>query len=225
MPPAISQAAQKAIAQLLKYAVEDDGFFAGADTATLKFNKGKITGPNGRAIAFTDILQQKKIAAAEGTAKSSGEPSKEYSCKSFGAHFVEARWDPGISRLRVSRVVSAIDAGQIVNEKTAANQVEGAIVMGIGMALFEHTEYDLNSGRPVNTDLAEYLMPVHADQPPELNVILLKHPDYNFSEFGVRGIGEIGITGLAGAIANAVYHANGTRIRDLPITLDKLIRV
>ncbi len=221
--PAISQAAQKAIEQLGKYAVDEGGAFAGADPKALKFANGKLIGPNGRSIDFTEILRQKKIAAAEGTTKTSAEPSKEYSCKSFGAHFVEVRWDPGISRLRVSRVVSAIDAGQIVNEKTAANQVEGAIVMGMGMALFEHTEYDLNSGRPVNTDLAEYLMPVHADQPPELKVILLKHPDYNFSEFGVRGIGEIGITGLAGAIANAVYHATGKRIRDLPITLDKLI--
>ena len=119
-------------------------------------------------------------------------------------------------------MVSAIDGGQIVNQKTASNQVEGAIVMAIGMALYEHTEYDQRSGLPVNNNYAEYLVPVHADQP-DVDVIFLDHPDYNFSEFGARGIGEIGITGLAGAVANAVYHATGKRIRDLPITLDKLM--
>ena len=157
------------------------------------------------------------------TSRTSGELDKDYAYNSFGVHFVEVRWDPGISNLRVTRVVSAIDGGKIINPKTAANQVEGAIVMGISMALFEHTEYDPRSALPVNNDIAEYLMSTHADQPPEMDVILLDHPDYRFNEFGARGIGEIGITGLAGAVANAVYHATGKRIRELPITLEKLM--
>jgi len=94
--------------------------------------------------------------------------------------------------------------------------------MGIGMALFEATEYDVRTGLPTNNDYAEYLVPVHADQP-ELEVILLDYPDFELNEFGARGIGEIGITGLAAAVANAVYHATGKRVRDLPITLDKLM--
>ncbi|GGM31671.1 hypothetical protein GCM10009425_47830 [Pseudomonas asuensis] len=136
---------------------------------------------------------------------------------------MEVRWDPGISRLRVSRVVSAIDVGQVINAKAAANQVEGAIVMAIGMAMFEATHYDERNAMPTNNDYAEYMVPVHADQPPEMDVILLDYPDYALNEFGARGIGEIGITGLAAAIANAVYHATGKRIRDLLITLDKLM--
>ena len=221
--PAVAEAAKNAIEELKEYAADEGGIFADAQKDALRFENGELIGPNNRAVAFPEILKAKKLANADGTAKTSGKTNEKYSYKSFGAHFVEVRWYPGISRLRVSRVVSAIDVGQIVNEKTAKNQVEGAVVMGIGMALFEHTDYDTRTGRPVNNDLAEYVMPVHADQPPELDVILLDHPDYNFSEFGARGIGEIGITGLAGAVANAVYHATGKRIRDLPITLEKLM--
>lgn len=146
----------------------------------------------------------------------------KFSFRSFGAHFVEVRWDPGISRLRVARVVSAIDVGKVINPLAARNQVEGGIVMGIGMALFEAAEFDARNGLPVNNNYAEYMVPVHADQP-EIDVILLDYPDYKLGEFGARGIGEIGVTGLAAAVANAVYHATGKRIRNLPITLDKLM--
>jgi xanthine dehydrogenase YagR molybdenum-binding subunit len=112
--------------------------------------------------------------------------------------------------------------GKVVNPLAARNQVEGAIVMGIGMALYEATEYDPRDGMPVNNNYAEYVVPVHADQP-EIEVLLLDYPDLRFNEFGVRGIGEIGITGLAAAVANAVYHATGKRIRSLPITKEKLM--
>jgi len=119
-------------------------------------------------------------------------------------------------------VVSAIDVGRVVNPLTARNQVEGAIVMGVGMALFEGTEYDPRTGLPANNNYAEYVVPVHADQP-SIDVILLDYPDLELNAFGVRGIGEIGITGFPAAVANAVYHATGKRIRELPITLDKLM--
>ncbi|MFS8980752.1 molybdopterin-dependent oxidoreductase [Cupriavidus necator] len=149
-------------------------------------------------------------------------PTDKLSFMSFGAHFVEVRWDPGISRLRVARVVSAIDVGRVINPVMARTQVEGAIVMGVGMALFEATEFDDGNGIPGNNNCAEYVMPVHADQP-QIDVILLDNPDLQFNEFGARGIGEIGITGLAAAVANAVYHATGKRIRNLPITMEKLL--
>ena len=220
--PAVDKAAKQAVDELKTYATEDGAPFEGMSADDLQFNDGELTDGKGKAIAFEDILKGQKLANADGRARTSGETGKNHSFNSFGAHFVEVRWDPGISRLSVSRVVSAIDGGQIVNQKTASNQVEGAIVMAIGMALYEHTEYDQRSGLPVNNNYAEYLVPVHADQP-DVDVIFLDHPDYNFSEFGARGIGEIGITGLAGAVANAVYHATGKRIRDLPITLDKLM--
>ncbi|HDZ54960.1 MAG TPA: xanthine dehydrogenase family protein molybdopterin-binding subunit [Pseudomonas xinjiangensis] len=221
--PAIAKAAKAAIEELKTYATGDDGPFQEASMDDLQFSDGQLSDGNGKSITFGELLKEMKLANADGRATTSGEMNSDYSYNSFGAHFVEVRWDPGISRLRVSRVVSAIDVGQIVNQKTAANQVEGAIVMGIGMALYEQTEYDPRSGLPVNNNYAEYLVPTHADQPPEVDVLLLDHPDYNFSEFGARGIGEIGITGLAGAVANAVYHATGKRIRSLPITLDKLM--
>lgn len=220
--PAIAQATRAAIDALKAYATGEGGAFAGARPADLKFADGQLIGADGKRLAHGEVLGRLRLANADGEAHTPAAPKDEYSFRSFGAHFVEVRWDPGISRLRVARVVSAIDVGQIINVKTAANQVEGAIAMGIGMALFEQTEYDARSGRPVNNDYAEYLVPVHADQP-EVEVILLEHPDYAFNEYGARGIGEIGITGLAGAVANAVHHATGKRIRELPITLDKLM--
>lgn len=128
----------------------------------------------------------------------------------------------GISRLRVARVVSAIDVGKVINPLAARNQVEGGIVKGIGMALLEVAEYDARNGLPVNINHAEYMVPMHADQP-DIDVILLDYPDCKLGEFGARGIGEIGVTGLAAAVANAVCHATDKRVRDLPIALDKLM--
>ncbi|MES1954383.1 xanthine dehydrogenase family protein molybdopterin-binding subunit [Salinisphaera hydrothermalis] len=221
--PAIHNATAKAIDALKQHAVEEDGVLAGRDAGQLEFVNGKLHG-NGRSFSFADVLKTRKIGEAFGEAHTNAASGDEYSFRSFGAHFVEIGWDPGISRLRVHRVVSAIDVGQIVNAKTAANQVEGAIDMGIGMALFEQTEYDHRTGMPINNNYAEYLVPTHLDQPESVDVILLDHPDTKFNELGVRGIGEIGITGMAAAVANAVYHATGKRVRDLPIRIEDLIQ-
>ena len=221
--PAIAGATRKAVEALKSYAIGDGGAFAGAKADDLSFDDGQLADDNGKSVAYTDVLKELKLANADGEAHTPGAPQGEYSFRSFGAHFVEVRWDAGISRLRVSRVVSAIDVGQIINEKTSANQVEGAVAMGIGMALFEATDYDERSGLPINNNYAEYLVPVHADQPDDVDVILLDHPDYEFNEFGARGIGEIGITGMAAAVANAVHHATGKRVRELPIRLEELM--
>ncbi|WP_348760417.1 xanthine dehydrogenase family protein molybdopterin-binding subunit [uncultured Salinisphaera sp.] len=221
--PAIHAAAKKAADQLKGYAVEEGAVFADADPEKITLADGKLSMDGGDSVAFVDVLQQRKVAEAFGEAYTSGATGDEYSFRSFGAHFVEIAWDPGISRLRVNRVVSAIDCGQIINSKTASNQVEGAIAMGIGMALFEQTEYDHRSGMPVNNNYAEYLVPTHADYPEDVNVLLLDYPDYKFNDLGLRGIGEIGITGMAAAVANAVYHATGKRVRDLPIRIEDLM--
>jgi xanthine dehydrogenase YagR molybdenum-binding subunit len=151
-----------------------------------------------------------------------GDEAKQFSFRSFGAHCVEVRWDPGLSRLRVSRVVTVCDTGRVINRKTAANQIEGALVMGLGMALLEESVYDRRTGRPVTDNLADYHVPVHADLP-QLDVTLLDRPDSHIGDFGAKGLGELGITGIAAAIANAVYHATGKRVRDLPITIEKLL--
>ncbi|WP_426113014.1 xanthine dehydrogenase family protein molybdopterin-binding subunit [Pseudomonas sp. DSP3-2-2] len=219
--PAIAGATRQALNKLREYAVLSGGQFPGADATTLDVQDGYLLNGEQR-VSFADVLGKQRLARAEGNFQSGPAKAGEHSFRSFGVHFVEVRWDPGISRLRVARVVSAIDVGKVVNPLAARNQVEGAIVMGIGMALFEATEHDPRSGLPVNNNFAEYAVPVHADQP-EMDITLLDYPDLNLSEFGARGIGEIGVTGLAAAVANAVYHATGKRIRSLPITKEKLM--
>nr|WP_083380276.1 molybdopterin cofactor-binding domain-containing protein [Paraburkholderia fungorum] len=218
---AIAGATREALKRIRQYATADSAAFAGTKPDALQVSNGTLSA-NGKSVTFADILTSQRLARAEGYFHSDGADMSKYSFRSFGVHFVEVRWDPGISRLRVARVVSAIDVGKVVNPLAARNQVEGGIVMGIGMAMFEAAEFDPRSGLPANNNYAEYVVPVHADQP-EIDVILLDYPDYHLSEFGARGIGEIGVTGLAAAVANAVFHATGKRIRSLPITLDKLM--
>lgn len=159
----------------------------------------------------------------DGEAKSQGGPEREqYTFRTFGAHAVEVRFDPGLAKLRVTRVVTAIDAGRIINRKTAENQIAGAVVMGLGMALLEESVYDPRSGRVVTDNLADYRVPVNADIP-SIDVTFIDQPDHFSGEFGVKGAGEIGITGITAAISNAAYHATGRRIRQLPIRVEQLL--
>jgi xanthine dehydrogenase YagR molybdenum-binding subunit len=144
------------------------------------------------------------------------------SIHAFGAQFVEVAVDPDLGEVRVRRVVSAFGCGRILNPKTARSQLVGGIVWSIGMALTEHAPRDPHTARPVVRDLADYHVPVHADVP-AIDVILVDEVDPYVNEIGAKGLGEIGNTGAAAAIANAVYHATGIRIRDLPILPDKLL--
>jgi xanthine dehydrogenase YagR molybdenum-binding subunit len=139
----------------------------------------------------------------------------------FGAKFVEVRVDPDLGLIRVTRVVSAIDGGRILNEKLAASQIIGGAVGGIGMALLEEMVSDAETGRIANATFGDYLVPVNADVP-NMDVIFVGEAD-QLNPMGTKGIGEIGLIGIAAALANAIYHATGKRIRDLPITLDKLL--
>jgi xanthine dehydrogenase YagR molybdenum-binding subunit len=147
---------------------------------------------------------------------------KTHSSHSFGAHFAEVRVDPDFGEVRVTRFAAVFDIGRVMNMKLAESQMRGGIVMGLGMALMEETALDKNLGRIVNRDLAEYHVPVHADVP-LIDVVLLENFDEYASPIGAKGAGEIGIVGAAAAISNAVYHATGVRVRDLPITPDKLL--
>ena len=131
--------------------------------------------------------------------------------------------DEHLGVIRVTRIVSAVAAGRILNTKTARSQVLGSVVMGIGMALHEETVVDHRFGRIMNANLAEYHLPVNADVH-DIEVIFVDEPDAIINPLGIKGVGEIGIVGTAAAIANAIYHATGKRVRDLPITLDKLQR-
>jgi xanthine dehydrogenase YagR molybdenum-binding subunit len=142
---------------------------------------------------------------------------------SHSAIFAEVKVDEQLGVIRVTRVVNAVAAGRIVNTKTAANQVMGGVVWGIGMALHEETLVDHRFGRVMNANIAEYHVPVNADVQ-DIKIIFVDEPDIIVNPMGIKGVGEIGIVGVAAAIANAVHHATGKRIRDLPITLDKLDR-
>ena len=132
--------------------------------------------------------------------------------------------DDELGVVRVTRVVVAVAAGRIINPKTARSQILGGVVMGIGMALHEETMMDHRLGRPMNHNFAEYHIPTNADVP-DIDVIFVDEVDKEVSPLGVKGLGEIGIVGTAAAVANAVYHATGKRVREFPITLDKLISV
>jgi xanthine dehydrogenase YagR molybdenum-binding subunit len=147
---------------------------------------------------------------------------KNYVFHSFGAQFAKVLVDPDLGTVKVDKMVAVMDIGKVMNLKTAINQIMGGMIFGIGMALMENTQYDPNNGRVVTRDLAQYLVPVHADIP-EIEVQFIDKPDPLISPIGARGIGEIGITGITAAIANAIYNATGKRVRDLPITPDKLI--
>jgi xanthine dehydrogenase YagR molybdenum-binding subunit len=181
----------------------------GGDPADLESCRTVVSKNNGQPIE------------AKGDAKP-GEERQCYSMHSFGAVFAEVRVDPDLGEIRVVRVVGAYGAGRIINAKTARSQLVGGIVYGLAMALTEHTAIDPRTGRYLNADLGEYLVPVNADVP-EIDVILVDEHDPHVNPIGVKGIGEIGTTGVAAAVANAVYHATGVRVRDLPITLDKLL--
>ena len=151
-----------------------------------------------------------------------GEEQQTHSGHGFGAVFAEVRVDPDLGTVRVPRIVGAYDVGRVVNPKLARSQVVGAMVGGIGMALLEEAEWDPRFGRVMNANLAEYLVPVCADVN-ELDVIFVPGEDMIANPLGVKGVAELGLCGVAPAIANAVWHATGKRIRDLPITLDKLL--
>ena len=138
----------------------------------------------------------------------------------YAAHFVEVHVDPDLGTVRVARVVSAIDGGRILNPKTARSQIIGGIGMGIGMALLEETVLD-RTGRLATTSLAEYVVAANADVC-DLDVLFVGEPD-SMTPLGTKGVGELAITGMAAAIANAVYHATGTRVRSLPISIEKVL--
>jgi xanthine dehydrogenase YagR molybdenum-binding subunit len=228
MVPAMVEAANQAGEQLIKLASEDE-HFKNTDAKELAFTQGKIhrkgqSPDSGRH--FRDILASANVAQVEGHGKAQstmGQKNKPYSTHSFGAHFVEVAWQPKLARLRVNRTVTVIDAGRIVNPLTGRNQIEGAIVMGIGMAMLEETHYDERTGKAANSNLADYMMTTHADMPEKIEVVFLDYPDTKFNAMGVRGIGEIGLAGIAAAITNAVYHATGVRVRDLPVHVEDLL--
>jgi xanthine dehydrogenase YagR molybdenum-binding subunit len=229
--PAVFAAADNAIGSLLSIATMTPGSpFEQRQPGDLAFANGgvfvKADGAAGQ-VPFAELLQRANLRRVSGSgsspgAGSYGNPEAKFSTHSFGCHFVEVTWQPEIARLRVSRVVTVMDAGRILNPLAARNQIEGAVVMGIGMALLEHTSYDPQNGAPINSNLADYVMAVNADVPP-IEVHFLDFPDKEINELGARGIGEIGLAGFAAAVTAAVHHATGVRVRELPVKIENLL--
>ena len=175
---------------------------------------------------FVSIADAMRSGAVDRVVMESSSDFKDDSSHARNTHsaiFAEVKIDEELGVIRVTRVVNAVAAGRILNPKTASSQIMGSVVWGIGMALHEETLIDQAFGRIMNANFAEYHVPVNADVQ-DINVIFVEEPDEIINPLGIKGVGEIGIIGVAAAIANAVYHATGKRVRDLPITLDKLMR-
>jgi xanthine dehydrogenase YagR molybdenum-binding subunit len=228
--PAVTTAARGAVQALLGMATAGPNApFKGEKPDDLQFVGGRVSKKSAASsgVPVSDVLTRANVLAAVGNGQSpstfGGEESKKYSLHSFGAQFAEVTWQPETARLRVSRFVSVIDAGRMINIKPARNQIEGAVVMGIGMALFEEARYDKRYGGPINNNLADYIVSTNADAPP-IDVTFLDHPDKVLNELGARGVGEIGLAGTAAAITSAVYHATGVRVRELPVKIEDLLK-
>ena len=176
-----------------------------------------------KAVLIADAMRHGGLDRIEREAKANFKENKKYAQNTHSAVFAEVKIDEEIGVIRVTRVVSAVAAGRILNTKTAHSQIMGAVVGGIGMALYEEALVDHAFGRVMNANIAEYHVAVNADIH-DIKVIFVDEPDDIINQLGIKGVGEIGIVGVASAVANAVYHATGKRVRDLPITLDKLQR-
>ena len=185
---------------------------------------GKLVDANdpGRAASIADVMRHARLDRIERESTNSFKEDNSHARNTHSAIFAEVKVDEELGIIRVTRVVSAVAAGRILNTKTARSQIMGGVVWGIGMALHEETLIDHAFGRIMNANIAEYHVPVNADIH-DIQVIFVEEPDELINPMGIKGVGEIGIVGVAAAIANAIYHATGKRVRDLPITLDKVM--
>ena len=212
---------------VFKLARQLDGSpLANQDIEHVTFRDGRIVVTNdpSRSVSLVDAVRSAKdgVVEAEETASPSAAQAKRFVSYTHSAVFVEVKVDEELGVVRVTRVVSAVAAGRILNLQTARSQILGGVVMGIGSALHEEAMLDHTLGRFMNHNLGEYHVPVNADIG-HIDVIFVDEPDDKASPISVKGLGEIGIVGTGAAIANAIYHATGKRVRDLPITIDKLL--
>jgi CO/xanthine dehydrogenase Mo-binding subunit len=223
---AIHDAAGNLLRAFLNVVADDDASpLQGRRPDDVGVTDGRIHLVDGPAVGetYSDILARHELdeITADGAMNPQAEGAAMAPAGAFAARFAEVRIDEELGVLRVARIVSAVDGGRILNEKTARSQIIGATVMGIGMTMLEETIFDSATGRIANATFGDYLIPVNADVP-DLDVVFVGEPD-KFNPIGSKGLGEIGIVGVSAAIANAVYHATGRRIRSLPITIDQLL--
>jgi xanthine dehydrogenase YagR molybdenum-binding subunit len=242
---AVHKAAVAARDELIGLALSDaNSPFRDTGANTLNFADGHIAAPRGEGPSLTlaelmSALKREEIEIRRNTlpeganaqdhhqawttlAKVQGPTVGDYSMHSWCAHFAEVQVDEDFGTVRVSRMVSAFDCGRLYNPRLVESQWRGGIIMGIGQALLEEGLVDLRNGRTVNNNMGDYLVPTNSDIP-DIQVISVGVPDHNASALGGKGVGEVGIVGVAPAIANAVFHATGKRVRNLPVTLEKLL--
>ncbi|RYC66589.1 xanthine dehydrogenase family protein molybdopterin-binding subunit [Spirosoma sordidisoli] len=212
--------------ELMQLALKAGGPLAGQQTDELTLADGvlSVSAEPKKKVAVSDLMQANKLTVIDKTKDSKGSPEQEkYSMYSFSVHFVQVRVNPLTGVVRVSKAVSVADSGRIVSPKTAASQMIGGVAGGIGMALTEEAIIDHRFGRFVNNNLADYHVAVHADVP-AIETIMIDKPDPIINPMGAKGMGEIALIGFAGAVANAVFNATGQRVRELPITPDKVMQ-
>jgi xanthine dehydrogenase YagR molybdenum-binding subunit len=216
--------------------------FAGVDPTTTRLRGGRLQLPSGESESVANILARAEVDHVDGVANGTapgmtpdafaqaalgkvaflGPEFPDYVSFSYIAHFVEVQVDPLVPRPRVTRMVSVADCGRVLSRRTAESQLRGGLVWGIGAALSEASEVDPRFGGFLNNNIAEYAIAVNADVR-SLEVELLDSPDLTFSEIGAKGVGEVACVGAAGAIANAIHHATGKRVRHLPIRVEDLL--
>jgi xanthine dehydrogenase YagR molybdenum-binding subunit len=223
--PAIQKAAESAKKKLIQVAIRDKKSpFFGLKIEDVAYKNGELVGGGQRA-NFGSVLSaigRGSVEAVEMAA--AGEEEEKYAFHSFGAQFCELKVNRWTGEVRLKRITSVMDIGTVINLKTARSQIIGGIVFGIGMALLVGTILEEKNGRYANANFADYLVATNADVP-YVDVYFINKPDTIFNPLGARGIGEIGITGTPSAIANAVYNATGTRVREFPIRPEQLLPV
>jgi xanthine dehydrogenase YagR molybdenum-binding subunit len=224
---AIHTAGAQAIARLADLATSDERSpLFGAGNAGVTARAGRLfrRDDESRSESYVDILARAGLGQVEGRGNGAVDPAAQsaYAMYAHGAVFAELKVDPSLAQVRVTRLVGAFAAGRVINPRLVRSQYFGGMIWGLSFALHEHAAIDRRSGRVMNADLAEYRVPVNADVPPMEALLIDEHDPY-VNPLGIKGVGEIGITGTAGAIANAVWHATGVRVRRFPIRMDDLL--
>jgi xanthine dehydrogenase YagR molybdenum-binding subunit len=223
---AIHAAGGDAISQLAELATRDERSpLFGAGNAGVLARGGRLfrRDDESRSESYVDILARAGLAEIEGRGEGARDPNaaEAYAMHSHGAVFAEVKVDPDLGQVRVTRLVGAFAAGRVINPRLVRSQYYGGMIWGVSFALHEGAVIDRRSGRVINRDLAEYHIPVNADVP-SLEALLIEEDDPYVNPLGIKGVGEIGITGTVGAVANAVWHATGVRVRSFPIRIEEL---